>query len=80
MFAAPVGIDRPIKRQIRRSIITDDAARHLNSGPGAQYWQHLVTRPTVVDRFLGVAFKPPHLVAARGPTQNSVTLIFFVHK
>ena len=64
MFAATIGVYCAVKRQIRRAIVADGRARHLDPRLRAQHLR-IGRMPTIGDGVAGLAFEPAHGVFQR---------------
>merc|ERR1711969_129935 len=63
MFAAAIGIDRPVEPHIGRGVARDHPARALYGNFGAQGRQVFVPVPAVMDRDAGLRLEPADIVA-----------------
>ena len=68
MFTAAIGIDRAVKRNVRRPIEGDDRARRFLGQCRAERGGPLFYRaPAIIVGFAGFRFKPPGLIRNRAP-------------
>ena len=73
MFAAPIGVDRPVKRQVGRAVVGHSRPGPLHPHLGLDQSILLRHIPTVIERDPMCRFKPPRIVAVGPPRPQTLT-------